>query len=75
MYCNHCQPCPAGLNIGLINKYYDLAKIGDAMAADHYGKLEKHASDCVGCGHCDRRCPFHVAQSDRMRDIAAYFGR
>ena len=75
VYCNHCQPCPAGLNIGLINKYYALAKIGDAMAADHYGKLEKHASDCVGCGHCDRRCPFHVAQSDRMRDIAAYFGR
>ncbi|HJB13092.1 MAG TPA: aldo/keto reductase [Candidatus Oscillibacter excrementigallinarum] len=74
VYCNHCQPCPAGLNIGLINKYYDLAKIGDAMAADHYEKLEKHASDCVGCGHCDRRCPFHVAQSDRMRDIAAYFG-
>ena len=75
VYCNHCQPCPAGLTIGLLTKYYDLAKIGDAMAADHYGKLEKHASDCVGCGHCDRRCPFHVAQSDRMRDIAAYFGR
>ena len=32
VYCNHCQPCPAGLNIGLINKYYDLAKAGDAMA-------------------------------------------
>ena len=75
VYCNHCAPCPAGLNIGLINKYYDLAKIGDAMAADHYGKLTKHASDCVSCGHCDRRCPFHVAQSDRMRRIAEYFGR
>ena len=24
VYCNHCAPCPAGLNIGLINKYYDL---------------------------------------------------
>ena len=75
VYCNHCAPCPAGLNIGLINKYYDLAKIGDAMAADHYAKLEKHASDCVGCGHCDRRCPFHVAQSNRMKTIAEYFGR
>ncbi|HIW28299.1 MAG TPA: aldo/keto reductase [Candidatus Lawsonibacter pullicola] len=75
VYCNHCAPCPAGLNIGLINKYYDLAKIGDAMAADHYGKLTKHASDCVSCGHCDRRCPFHVAQSDRMKEIAEYFGR
>ena len=26
VYCNHCQPCPAGLNVGLINKYYDLAQ-------------------------------------------------
>ena len=75
VYCNHCAPCPAGLNIGLINKYYDLAKIGDAMAADHYKKLEKHASDCVACGHCDSRCPFRVRQSDRMREIAAWFGR
>lgn len=75
VYCNHCQPCPAGLNVGLINKYYDLAKADDAMAGDHYAKLEKHASDCVGCGHCDDRCPFHVDQSGRMKEIAAYFGR
>ena len=26
VYCNHCQPCPAGLDVGLINKYYDLAR-------------------------------------------------
>lgn len=75
VYCNHCQPCPAGLNVGLLNKYYDLAVAGDAMAADHYGKLDKTASDCVACGHCDRRCPFHVAQSARMRKIADYFGK
>ena len=75
VYCNHCAPCPAGLNIGLINKYYDLSRIGDPMAADHYGKLGRHASDCVACGHCDRRCPFRVPQSERMREIAAYFGR
>ncbi len=74
VYCNHCKPCPAGLDIGLINKYYDLARAGDAMAADHYRKLEKTASDCVGCSHCDRRCPFGARQSERMREISAYFG-
>lgn len=74
VYCNHCAPCPSGLNIGLINKYYDLAKIGDDMAADHYAKLEKPASDCMDCGHCDQRCPFHVRQSRRMKDIKEYFG-
>ena len=75
VYCNHCQPCPAGLNIGLINKYYDLAVIGDTLAADHYEKLENTASDCISCGHCDRRCPFHVGQSERMKKIAGYFGK
>lgn len=75
VYCNHCQPCPAGLDVGLINKYYDLALAGDALAKDHYANLGKTASQCVACGHCDSRCPFHVAQSSRMKEISAYFGR
>ena len=75
VYCNHCQPCPAGLDVGLINKYYDLARAGDKLAGNHYEKLEKKAGDCVQCGHCDRRCPFHVVQTKRMEEIRAYFGQ
>lgn len=74
VYCNHCQPCPAGLDVGLINKYYDLALAGDELAKIHYATLGAKASDCVGCGHCDSRCPFHVGQVRRMEEIAAYFG-
>ena len=74
VYCDHCRPCPKGLYIGLINKYYDLTLAGDKLAAGHYDKLSKKAGDCIGCGHCDRRCPFKVPQSRRMKEIAAYFG-
>ena len=74
VYCNHCQPCPTGIAIGLANKYYDLARLGDDLAANHYRELEKHASDCVQCGHCDARCPFGCNQSARMLEIADYFG-
>lgn len=74
VYCKHCHPCPAGLDIALINKYCDLARQGDTLAREHYLTLEKRAGDCVGCGHCDRRCPFHVHQSARMQEIRAYFG-
>ena len=74
VYCRHCHPCPAGLDIALINKYYDLAQLGDKLAKEHYLTLEKTAGDCIGCGHCDSRCPFHVAQSERMQTIRAYFG-
>ena len=75
VYCNHCLPCPAGIDVGLVNKYYDLALAGDAMAANHYEKLSVKASACVGCGHCDQRCPFHTPQSARMKEIASYFGQ
>lgn len=74
VYCNHCKPCPAGLEIGLINKYFDLSQAGDLLAHSHYQKLEKKASDCIKCGHCNNRCPFHVDQMERMKTIAGYFG-
>ncbi len=72
VYCGHCKPCPAGIDVGLVNKYYDLARAGDALAADHCAHLETGPAACTGCGHCDRRCPFGVEQSARMREIAAW---
>lgn len=73
VYCNHCQPCPVGIDIGLVNKYYDLALAGDKMAAKHYEKLIVKADKCISCGHCDERCPFGAVQSQRMKEIKAYF--
>lgn len=74
IYCNHCAPCPRKLNVGLINKYYDLSRLGDDLARQHYLNLEHHASECNDCGHCDKRCPFKTAQMERMHEIANYFG-
>ena len=73
VYCNHCQPCPNGIDVGLVNKYYDLALAGDGMAVQHYLKLDVSAEECTQCGHCDSRCPFGVKQSERMIAIADHF--
>ena len=73
VYCNHCQPCPAGIDVGLANKYYDLARAGDDLAVDHYRTLHVHADACTQCGHCNSRCPFHVDQVARMREMDAWF--
>ena len=72
VYCNHCKPCPVGIDIGLVNKYYDLAIAGDTLAKEHYSTLEKKASDCISCGHCDSRCAFSVKQSERMAEIKSF---
>ena len=75
VYCNHCSPCPRHIDIGLVNKYYDLARVGDKLAVSHYLTLGHKADECVSCGHCNRRCPFGVDQQARMREIAEYFSR
>ena len=75
VYCNHCQPCPAEIDIGLVNKYYDLAMAGDNLAKNHYDKLAVKADACLACGHCDSRCPFKVKQQAKMKTIAEYFGK
>ena len=75
IYCNHCQPCPYGIDIGAVNKYLDLAKSGDELAKDHYFKLRRTARDCSYCGECEPRCPFHVDIRKRMREANDFFGR
>lgn len=59
-------------HIGLSN---DLARQGDTLAREHYLTLEKTAADCIQCGHYNSRCPFQVAQQERMAEISAYLGK
>lgn len=86
-YCGHCAPCPAGIDIATVNKFYDLAVMPAKMAegageshelpagiADHYRQLDAKASACIQCGGCEERCPFSVPVRERMEKAAALFG-
>ena len=69
-YCGHCQPCPVGVDIAMVNKLCDLATAHDTVPAtvrEHYAALETPASACLGCGKCETRCPFHVKVTEKMR--------
>lgn len=39
------------------------------------GAKQYNTAHCIGCGHCNSRCPFHVKQQQRMQEIKAYFGK
>ncbi len=75
-YCGHCKPCPKNIDIAMVNKLYDLAlmqpKVPDSIR-DHYHSLESKASDCISCGGCEGRCPFHVPIVDRMQKAKHLF--
>lgn len=77
MYCNHCHPCPSRIDVAAVNKYLDLALVADGVPGTvkaHYEGLSAHGSDCIGCGDCEARCPFHVRVIERMEKAAEIFG-
>ena len=76
-YCGHCKPCPAEIDIAMVNKFYDLATMQAEIpesVKSHYELLEHHASECIGCRGCESRCPFGVKISERMEKTAKLFG-
>lgn len=76
MYCNHCQPCRAGIDIAQINKLYDLAaRYGmNEVIKKEYNAIENKPSRCIGCGDCTSRCPFGINVPDRMKIASEMFG-
>lgn len=76
-YCGHCAPCPKGIDIATVNKFYDLAtmrpQVPDSVR-EHYRLLDACAGDCVGCRVCEARCPFGVRVAERMAAAAGLFG-
>ncbi|WP_026043710.1 aldo/keto reductase [Treponema primitia] len=78
VYCNHCLPCPQGINIADVNKYLDIAVLDEKAVppsiTQHYKALNSHGSDCIACGSCEERCPFSVPVIKNMERAAALFG-
>lgn len=73
LYCSHCQPCPVGLDIARISRCLDEGERGVAGAFARYGALPVPASACMGCGLCERNCPYHLAIRQRMGKAALFF--
>ena len=78
VYCNHCQPCPANIDIASVNRYLDIALLDVAnippSIRQHYGALENRGAGCIACGSCEERCPFSVPVIANMERASQVFG-
>ncbi len=76
MYCNHCLPCPVGVDIGTTMRLTDTARYGlNESIISEYGALAVKASDCAECGECMERCPFGVDVIANMNRAVTIFGK
>ena len=76
MYCNHCQPCPAHIDIAAVTKFLDLALQQESVpetVMEHYKSLSAKADDCLMCGKCESNCPFGVNIRENMKKARSVF--
>ena len=74
--CNYCAPCAAGIsipNVFLFDGYFSRYGLAE-WAKGRYGAMPKKASDCIGCGICETRCPYNLPIRQMMKQAAEKFG-
>lgn len=77
MYCGHCAPCPAGINVAEATRLLNLALARGSLpetVREHYAALPHKAGECLECGECEKRCPFGVAVRQNMARAREIFG-
>ena len=77
VYCNHCRPCPANIDIAAVNRYLDIARLDKnaipPSIRSHYQSLDHRGDECIACGSCESRCPFGVSIISGMKEAAELF--
>ena len=73
--CGYCMPCPKGVDIpGTFNAYNRRFQDGWFQALREYfmcttlRKNSAAASNCIGCGKCEKHCPQGIEIRKHLRD-------
>ncbi len=74
--CGYCAPCTVGINIPgvfLFHGYLDRYGL-ETWARSRYNGLAAKAGDCIRCGQCEPRCPYHLPIREMMAKACEAFG-
>lgn len=74
--CGYCLPCPKGLDIpSLFIFHLQYARYGmKKTIPQRYATFEAKASDCAGCGACEKKCPYNLPIRERLKEVAQDLG-
>lgn len=60
--CGYCQPCTVGIEIESCNRMYLFLRRApySVYLNDEFNEKMQKVNDCVECGLCKERCPYHL---------------
>ena len=60
--CGYCMPCPQGINIPTAGRIHLLATRSpyQQFLTKEYRDEQKLVDNCIHCGQCASRCPYHL---------------
>lgn len=76
--CGYCMPCPKGVDIPAAFRCLNMAHAEgkrsartDYRRATAFRREQSSASQCVGCGACEKHCPQGIQIRDMLKEAAA----
>jgi predicted aldo/keto reductase-like oxidoreductase len=73
--CGYCMPCPKGVDIpgtfAIYNRWYGEDKGGafkEYLKCTTFRKNSTAASNCIGCGKCEKHCPQSIPIRKHLKD-------
>ena len=75
--CGYCAPCTVGIGIpgALVAEGYALRYNLRSYGEKRYEASGTPASECVECGLCEERCPYHLPIRQMMKHLVQTFGK
>jgi len=75
--CGYCAPCTVGIvipNMFVFEGYLERYGLAE-WAKGRYEAQAKTASDCIGCGVCETRCPYNLPIREMLKHTVKAFGK
>ncbi len=75
--CRYCMPCPQGVDIPGNFHYYNLMYMEDNKKGEARFEFARgmgvrkdpgFASQCIGCGKCEKHCPQHIPIREKLKE-------
>ncbi len=71
-WCAYCQPCPQKVDIPWVMNARNIDSYGEYFPLAVARAVET-TKNCVQCGECEKKCPYHLPIREMMADNIKFF--